>query len=327
MGTNSVFDEAKIFVAGHEGMVGSAIVRALEKQGASNIVSASRRELDLTSQANVSQFLQDASPDWVVVAAARVGGIHANSTYPANFIYENLMQEANLIHGAFSTGCKRLLFLGSSCIYPKLAEQPIDEEALLTGALEPTNEPYAIAKIAGIKLCEAYRHQHDVDYRSVMPTNLYGPGDNFHPEDSHVIPALMSRVHEAKSNGDAEVFIWGSGTPRREFLHVDDLADACLHIMGLPRETLEEVMQPVLSHINIGSGVEVSIKELAETLCDVIGYKGRLVFDESQPDGMIRKLLDVSRLRKLGWQASTDLKPGLASTYDWFQKYYDGLRR
>ena len=327
MATDTAFDSAKIFVAGHEGMVGSAIVRALGEQGLSNIISAPRSELDLTSQAAVSQFLHNGHPDWVVIAAAKVGGIHANSTYPADFIYDNLIMECNLIHGAFMAGCKKVLFLGSSCIYPKFAEQPIDEKALLTGALEPTNEPYAIAKIAGIKLCEAYKHQHGVDYHSLMPTNLYGPGDNFHAEDSHVIPALMSRIHEAKTRGNEEVVIWGSGTPRREFLHVNDLANACVHIMGLPKDELEEVMQPVLSHINIGTGVEVTIRELAETLCDVIGFEGKLVFDETQPDGMARKLLDVTRLRRLGWQASIDLKAGLASTYDWFLENYGSLRR
>ena len=327
MTTDTAFENAKIFIAGHEGMVGSAIMRALGEHGVSNIISAPRSELDLNSQAAVSQFLQNEHPDWVVIAAAKVGGIHANSTYPADFIYDNLMMECNLIHGAFMAGCKKVLFLGSSCIYPKFAEQPIDEKALLTGALEPTNEPYAIAKIAGIKLCEAYKHQHGVDYHSLMPTNLYGPGDNFHAEDSHVIPALMSRIHEAKTRGNEEAVIWGSGKPQREFLHVDDLADACVHIMGLPRDELEEVMRPVLSHINIGTGVEVTISELAETLCDVIGFEGKLVFDETQPDGMARKLLDVTRLRKLGWQASTDLKPGLASTYDWFLANYASLRR
>ena len=319
--------EGKIYVAGHLGMVGSAIVRRLHDAGCDNLLLKSRAEVDLENQQQVHDFLQAEKPDYIYLAAARVGGIYANNTFPAQFIYSNLMVAANMINGAHSAGVHGMLFLGSSCIYPKLAPQPMAETCLLTGALEETNGPYAIAKIAGIKLCEAYRRQHGVDYRSVMPTNLYGPGDNFHPEDSHVIPALMSRIHEAKTRGNEEVVIWGSGTPRREFLHVNDLANACVHIMGLPRDELEGAMQPVLSHINIGTGVEVTIRELAETLCDVIGFEGKLVFDETQPDGMTRKLLDVTRLRRLGWHASIDLKAGLASTYDWFLENYGSLRR
>lgn len=308
----------RIYVAGHRGMVGSAIVRALEGAGANNIVTRSHRDLDLTDQRAVNAFFADEKPGYVVIAAAKVGGIHANNTYPADFLYDNLMIEASLIRGAFNAGCKELLFLGSSCIYPKLAEQPMREEALLDGHLEPTNEAYAIAKIAGIKLCESFNRQYGTDYRSLMPTNLYGPGDNFHPEDSHVIPALMRRIHEAKENGDKEVIIWGTGSPRREFLHVNDLAEACLHIMQLPKEQLDEAVSPMMSHINVGTGVDVTIKELAELVKKVVGFEGDLTFDTSRPDGTPRKLLDVSRVHQLGWQARTDLEDGLRSTYNWF---------
>lgn len=307
-------------------MVGSAIVRALEAAGAKNIVMRSHRGLDLTDQAAVDAFFADEKPDYVVIAAAKVGGIHANNTYPADFLYDNLMIEANLIRGAFNAGCKELLFLGSSCIYPKLAEQPMREEALLDGHLEPTNEAYAIAKIAGIKLCESYNRQHGTDYRSLMPTNLYGPGDNFHPEDSHVIPALMRRIHEAKENGDKEVVIWGTGSPMREFLHVDDLAEACLHIMQLPKTKLDEFTSPMMSHINVGTGVDVTIRELAELITKVVGFEGELTFDTSKPDGTPRKLLDVSRINNLGWIAQTDLEAGLRSTYEWFLENHDKIR-
>jgi GDP-L-fucose synthase len=263
----------------------------------------------------------------VIVAAAKVGGIHANNTYPANFLVENLMMECNLIQGAFDLGCTNLLFLGSSCIYPKLAPQPIQEDALLNGYLEPTNEAYAIAKIAGIKLCESFNRQHNTDYRALMPTNLYGPGDNCHPENSHVIPALMRRIHEAKLSHSADVVIWGSGTPMREFLHVDDLAAACLHLMTLPKAQLDAAISPMMSHINVGTGVDVTIRELAQTLADVIGFEGKLAFDSTKPDGTPRKLLDVSKINDLGWQAKFDLQNGLASTYEWFLGNETNLRR
>ena len=309
---------SKIYVAGHNGMVGSAIVRRLEKQGFCHIVTRNSRELDLTCQQAVNDFFQAEKPDYVVLAAARVGGIHANNTYPAEFIYQNLMIEANVIHAAWQAGCNNLLFLGSSCIYPKLAEQPMAEDALLTGTLEPTNEPYAIAKIAGIKLCESYNRQYNTDYRSVMPTNLYGPYDNFHPENSHVIPALLRRFHEAKLADAEEVVIWGSGKPMREFLHVDDMADACLHVMQLDHAAYRANTQPMQSHINVGTGTDVTIRELAETVRDVTGFKGKLTFDSSKPDGAPRKLMNVSRLEKLGWQAAINLREGLADAYQWF---------
>ena len=315
---------SKVFVAGHRGMVGSAISRQFEARG-QEVVTVSRDELDLTDQAAVRTFAQGINPDWVVVAAARVGGIHGNNTYPADFIYDNLMIEANLIHAAFEAG-SRVLFLGSSCIYPKLAAQPMQEEALLTGMLEPTNEPYAIAKIAGIKLCESYNRQHGTDFRSVMPTNLYGTGDNFHSENAHVIPMLMRRFHEAKEAGAAEVTVWGTGQAMREFLHVDDLAEACIHVMDLPKAEIDGVTEPMCSHINVGTGVDVTIRELAETIKDVVGFEGELVFDTTKPDGTPRKLLDVSKLRGLGWQSKISLKEGLASTYDWFLANQDSLR-
>jgi GDP-L-fucose synthase len=314
-----------IFVAGHNGMVGAGIVRQLQALG-TEIITAERSDLDLTSQEQVAEFMASEAPDTVVVAAAKVGGIHANNTYPAEFIYQNLVIEANLIHAAFTSGCTQLLFLGSSCIYPKLADQPMKEEVLLTGGLEATNEPYAIAKIAGIKLCESYNRQHGTDYRPVMPTNLYGPGDNFHAVDSHVIPALMIRIHEAKEAAAAEVVVWGTGKAMREFLHVDDLAAACVHVMGLPRETLEGVTTPMCSHLNVGTGIDVTIRELAETLVRVVGFEGRLVFDADKPDGTPRKLLDVSKLNSLGWQAQISLEEGLRSTYAWFLDHQDTLR-
>ena len=315
---------SKVFVAGHRGMVGSAISRQFEARG-QNVVTVSRDELDLTDQAAVRAFTRGINPDWVVVAAARVGGINGNNTHPADFIYDNLMIEANLIHAAFEAG-SRVLFLGSSCIYPKLAAQPMPEEALLTGMLEPTNEPYAIAKIAGIKLCESYNRQHGTDFRSVMPTNLYGTGDNFHSENAHVIPMLMRRFHEAKEAGAAEATVWGTGQAMREFLHVDDLAEACIHVMDLPKAEIDGVTEPMCSHINVGTGVDVTIRELAETIKDVVGFEGELVFDTTKPDGTPRKLLDVSKLRGLGWQAKISLQAGLTSTYAWFLANQNSLR-
>lgn len=307
--------DTKTYVAGHRGMVGSAIVRALNKRGDSNIVTRTHAELDLADQAAVRGFFEAERPGQIYLAAAKVGGIHANNTYPAEFIYQNLMMEANVIHEAWRVGVKKLLFLGSSCIYPKLAPQPMSEDALLTGTLEPTNEPYAIAKIAGIKLCESYNRQYGTDYRSVMPTNLYGPGDNYHPENSHVIPALIRRFHEAKANNDASVVIWGTGTPMREFLFVDDMAEACVHVMGLDRAIYAANTQPMLSHINVGTGVDMTIRELAETIGKVIGFPGRIEFDPTKPDGAPRKLLDVSRLHALGWEARVDLEEGLTLAY------------
>jgi GDP-L-fucose synthase len=310
-----------LFIAGHRGMVGSAVVRRLQSLGYRRIVTVMHAELDLTSQAAVRAFFASQRIDAVVLAAAKVGGIHANNTYPAEFIYENLIIEANVIHAAHTAGVQRLLFLGSSCIYPKLAEQPMREDALLTGNLEATNEPYAIAKIAGIKLCESYNRQYGRDYRSVMPTNLYGPGDNFHPENSHVVPALLRRFHEAAQGGAQEVVIWGSGTPMREFLHVDDMAAASVHVMELADAPYRAHTQPMLSHINVGTGVDCTIRELAQTIAKVTGFTGRLVFDASKPDGTPRKLMDVSRLRALGWQASIGLEDGLRDAYRWFVQH------
>jgi GDP-L-fucose synthase len=317
---SGLIDET-VFVAGHRGMVGSAIVRRLQALGHRRLLTTGRAELDLGSQAEVRAYFQAHRIDRVVLAAAKVGGIHANNAFPAEFIYENLMIQANVIHAAHLAGVQRLLFLGSSCIYPRLAEQPMREEALLTGTLEATNEPYAIAKIAGIKLCESYNRQHGRDYRSVMPTNLYGPGDNFHPENSHVIPALLQRFHAAAEADAAEVVIWGSGRPMREFLHVDDMAAASVHVMQLPDELYRAHTQPMLSHINVGTGVDCTIRELAETLARVTGFKGRLVFDAGKPDGTPRKLMDVSRLRALGWQAAIGLEAGLRDTYAWFLEH------
>ncbi|TCS37167.1 GDP-L-fucose synthase [Reinekea marinisedimentorum] len=316
----------KVFVAGHRGMVGSAIVRQLESDQSIEIVTKSRSELDLTNQQAVSDFFQQEAIDEVYLAAAKVGGIHANNTYPAEFIYENLMIECNIIHSAFKSGITKLLFLGSSCIYPRMAEQPMAESALLTGTLEPTNEPYAIAKIAGIKLCESYNRQYGVDYRSVMPTNLYGPHDNFHPENSHVIPALIRRFHEAKMNGDAKVVAWGSGKPMREFLHVDDMAAASVFVMNLPESTYQEHTQPMLSHINVGTGEDCTIRELVETVAAVTGFKGDIEFDSTKPDGAPRKLMNVGRLHSLGWQHSYNLSEGLKHAYDWFLENQDKFR-
>jgi GDP-L-fucose synthase len=309
---------AAIFVAGHRGMVGSAIVRRLESLGYQNIITRTHAELDLERQIEVENFFRDERVDQVYMAAAKVGGIHANNTYPAEFIYDNLIVECNLIHTAHIAGVQKLLFLGSSCIYPKLAPQPMREDALLTGKLEPTNEPYAIAKIAGIKLCESYNRQYGRDYRSVMPTNLYGPNDNYHAENSHVIPALLRRFHEAVQSGTSEVVVWGSGKPMREFLHVDDMAAASVHVMELNEATYRAHTHPMLSHINVGSGVDCTIRELAETVARVTGFTGRLSFDASKPDGAPRKLMDVSRLKALGWQASISLEDGLRNAYQWF---------
>ena len=300
-------------------MVGSAIVRTLQQQGHTNLITRTHAELDLTDQAAVRAFFAQEKPDQVYLAAARVGGIHANSTYPAEFIYENLMIEANIVDAAFRHGVRKLLFLGSSCIYPKLAPQPMREDALLTGTLESTNEPYAIAKIAGIKLCESYNrqygHSHGVDYRSVMPTNLYGPGDNYHPENSHVIPALIRRFHEAKVHQAPTVAIWGTGTPRREFLYVDDMAAASVHVMNLALSVYEQHTQPMLSHINVGYGDDVTIRELAQAVGETIGYAGAITFDVSKPDGTPRKWMDSQRLRDLGWQPTVDLREGLKRAY------------
>ena len=316
--------DLKVYVAGHRGMVGSAIVRQLLAQGhpAERIVVRTHAELDLTNQAAVRAFFLHERPDQVYLAAAKVGGIHANNTFPAEFIYQNLMIEANVIDAAFSNGVRRLLFLGSSCVYPKLALQPMREDALLTGPLEPTNEPYAIAKIAGIKLCESYSRQYGasqgVDYRSVMPTNLYGPGDNYHPENSHVIPALIRRFHEAAVSHAPTVTVWGSGEPRREFLYVDDMATACVHVMNLDRAIYDANTQPMQSHINVGIGSDLTIRELAVAVAKSVGYEGRIVFDATKPDGAPRKLIDSSRLAKLGWQPKVGLEVGLANAYQDF---------
>ena len=315
-----------IFVAGHRGMVGSAIVRALSSNNAINIMTASRSNLDLLNQESVNNFFKQNDIDQVYLAAAKVGGIHANKEYPAQFIYENLMIQSNIIHAAHSSNIQQLLFLGSSCIYPKFAEQPIKENSLLTGILESTNEPYAIAKIAGIKLCESYNRQYGRDYRSVMPTNLYGPNDNFHPENSHVIPAMIGRFHKAVQNTTKDLVIWGSGTPMREFLHVDDMAAASIHIMNLDREIYYLHTEPMLSHINVGTGIDCTIKELAETISEVTEFKGELIFDSSKPDGTPRKLMDVSKLKGLGWQHSITLKNGLVDTYTWFKNNLQNVR-
>lgn len=312
----------KIYIAGHRGMVGGAILRNLQLKIAAGedleLITRTSADLDLTNQATVHDFMQSEKPDAVILAAAKVGGIIANNTFPAQFIYENLMIECNAIHAAYQAGVSQLLQLGSSCIYPKLADQPMAEDALLTGTLEPTNEPYAVAKIAGIKLCESYNRQYGVDYRSVMPTNLYGPGDNFHPENSHVLPALIRRFHEAVENNTQTVTIWGSGNPMREFLHVDDMAEASLFVLGLDSETYQRETQEMLSHINVGSGADVTIRELAETVAKVTGFKGNLEFDGSKPDGAPRKLMNVSRLARLGWTSSTGLEDGIRGTYQWF---------
>ena len=320
-------NQPKIYVAGHRGMVGSAIVRTLQAQGQTNIVIRTHAELDLTNQHAVRTFFGSEKPDQVYLAAAKVGGIHANNTYPAEFIYQNLMMEANVIHEAFKAGVQKLLFLGSSCIYPKAVAQPMREDALLTGVLESTNEPYAIAKIAGIKLCESYNRQYGVDYRSVMPTNLYGVGDNYHPENSHVIPALIRRFHEAKVNQLSEVLIWGSGQPMREFLYVDDMAAASVYVMNLNKMIYDEYTEPMLSHINVGFGSDVTIKELAEAISEVVGYQGAIGFDASKPDGTLRKLMDSGRLNGLGWRGEINLKDGLLKAYQDFLEHIEVLRK
>jgi GDP-L-fucose synthase len=323
----TLYRDSKIFVAGHRGMVGSAIVRILQQHGYDNLVLRSRDQLDLTEQAAVRNFFKDERPDLVIVAAAKVGGIHANNTYPADFIYENLMIESNLIHQSHKADIDGLLFLGSSCIYPKLAEQPMPESTLLSGSLEPTNEPYAIAKIAGIKLCESYNRQHGRDYRSLMPTNLYGPGDNFDLENSHVIPALMRKFHEAKTNKSPNVEIWGSGNARREFLHVDDLANACLHLLQLTPENYGSATAPMLSHINVGTGEDITIAHLAHLIQAVVDYSGNILFNADRPDGAPRKLLEIKKLKNLGWRPAIGLEQGLKDTYAWYCKHIHKLRQ
>ena len=315
----------RIYVAGHRGMVGSAICRQLSLRDDIELVVKTHKELDLTVQKDVDAFFEQEKIDQVYLAAAKVGGIYANNTFPAEFIYQNLMIESNIIHSAHKAGLQKLLFLGSSCIYPKFAKQPMNESALLTGILEPTNEPYAIAKIAGIKLCESYNRQYGRDYRSVMPTNLYGINDNFHPENSHVIPALMRRFHEAKI-GSPEVIFWGTGTPMREFLYVDDMAAASVHVMELDEAIYQQNTQPMLSHINVGTGVDCSIREMAETMASVVGYQGKIVFDVTKPDGTPRKLMDVTRLKNLGWQYRYNLHEGLSLTYKWFIENINSFR-
>lgn len=315
----------RVFVAGHRGMVGGAIARKLEARGI-ELITRTRSELDLCDQAAVYAFMATEKPDAVILAAAKVGGIIANDTYPAQFIHENLVIQNNIIHGAHLAGVDRLLFLGSSCIYPRMADQPMREDALLTGPLEPTNEPYAIAKIAGIKMCESYNRQYGRDYRSVMPTNLYGPGDNFHPENSHVIPALMRRFHEAVLAKAASVTLWGTGLPKREFLHVDDMANGCLHVMDMDKAAFDQIIDPRLSHINIGTGEDVSIFELAHKVAEVTGFQGEITLDASKPDGAPRKLMDVSRLKDLGWEARIQLDDGLRETYAWFLDHRDDFR-
>ena len=309
----------KIYIAGHSGLAGSAIVRQLESRGFTNLLMRTHKELDLTNQTQVQNFFQQEKPDYVILAAAKVGGIHANNTYPADFIYQNMMIEANIINSAYENKVKRLLFLGSTCIYPKAVEQRMREDALLTGILEATNEPYALAKIAGVKLCESYNRQYNTDFRSVMPTNLYGINDNFHQEDSHVIPALMRRFHEAKVKQEPEVVVWGTGNAMREFLYVDDMAEASLFVLGLNQKTYQDITKPMLSHINIGTGKEVTIREMAETMKDIVDFGGKITFDDTKPEGSLRKLIDVSLLSSIGWQYKTDLKLGLEKTYEWYQ--------
>lgn len=310
----------KIFIAGHNGMVGSAILNLLKKDESVEIVTRNRDELDLSDQSRVLDFLSTESPDSIIIAAAKVGGINANNKFPAEFLYQNLMIQNNLIHGSYLSGIKKLLFLGSSCIYPKNANQPIKEDYLLTGKLESTNEPYAIAKIAGIKMCESYNRQYGLDYRSIMPTNLYGERDNFHPSNSHVVPGLIRRFHEAKISNLSNVTIWGDGSPLREFLHVDDMAKASIYVMNLEKSNYEINTEPMLSHINIGSGQELSIKELAYLLKDIINYEGELLFDTSKPNGTMRKFLDSSKINRMGWKAEIDIRHGLKRTYDWYKQ-------
>ena len=310
----------KIYIAGHNGMVGSAIVKKLHEKGFANIITRSSSELDLTNQQKVHNFLQNEKPNYIIIAAAKVGGIYANNIYPAEFIYQNLLIEANLIHGAYLAEINNLLFLGSSCIYPKESLQPIKEEYLLGGYLEATNEPYAIAKIAGIKLCESYNRQYGTDYRSIMPTNLYGPNDNFHPRNSHVIPALIMKFHEAKVCGKTSVEVWGSGKPMREFLHVDDMAEASIHIMNLNKKILEEEIDPMLSHINVGTGIDIKIKDIAKMIKEIVEFDGEIIFNTKMPDGAKRKLLDISKINNLGWKHNVSLKEGLRETYKWYVK-------
>ena len=310
----------KIYIAGHRGLVGSAIVRQLESRGFTNLLMRTHKELDLTNQVQVQTFFEQEKPGYVILAAAKVGGIHANNTYPADFIYQNMMIEANVINSAYENKVERLLFLGSTCIYPKAVEQPMREDALLTNVLESTNEPYALAKIAGIKLCESYNRQYGTDFRSVMPTNLYGINDNFHSENSHVIPALMSRFHEAKINNDAEVVVWGTGNAMREFLYVDDMAQASLFVLELDEKTYKANTQPMLSHINVGTGKDTTIREMAEVMKQVVGYEGELTFDTTKPNGAQRKLIDITRLKTMGWVYNISLKEGLKETYKWYLK-------
>jgi GDP-L-fucose synthase len=316
----------KIYIAGHNGMVGSAIIRKLRKNGIQNIVTRNQSDLDLTDQSTVRNFLKNEKPEYVVIAAAKVGGILANNTFPAEFIFQNLMIQSNLIHGSFLAGINNLLFLGSSCIYPKNSQQPIKEEYLLNGYLEETNEPYAIAKIAGIKLCESYNRQYDTDYRSIMPTNLYGANDNFHDKNSHVIPSLIKKFHAAKEKNEPLVEIWGSGNPMREFMHVDDMADASVHIMNLDKVSFYSIIDPMLSHINIGTGEDISIRDLSQIIKQIVGYRGEIYFNTEMPDGTFRKLLDVRKLNNLGWKNSISLIEGLEETYKWFTQNTENLR-
>ena len=315
----------KIYIAGHRGLVGSAVLRNLESKGFNNLLTKSHKDLDLTNQTKVKNFFDKEKPDYVILAAAKVGGIYANNTYPADFIYQNTMIETNIIHSAYENKVKRLLFLGSTCIYPKEIKQPMQEDALLSNKLEPTNEPYALSKILGIKLCESYNRQHGTDFRSVMPTNLYGINDNFDPENSHVIPGLMQRFHNAKINNDNEVMVWGTGNAMREFLFVDDMAEASLFVLGIDKEIYDENTLPMISHINVGSGKDITIKELAEIMKEVVGFEGKISFDNTKPDGSPRKLIDVSRLSKMGWKNSTSLREGLELTYNWYKNNLDNV--
>ena len=315
----------KIYIAGHRGLVGSAVLRNLESKGFNNLLTKSHKDLDLTNQTKVKNFFEKEKPDYVILAAAKVGGIYANNTYPADFIYQNTMIETNIIHSAYENKVKRLLFLGSTCIYPKEIKQPMQEDALLSNKLEPTNEPYALSKILGIKLCESYNRQHGTDFRSVMPTNLYGINDNFDPENSHVIPGLMQRFHNAKINNDNEVMVWGTGNAMREFLFVDDMAEASLFVLGIDKEIYDENTLPMISHINVGSGKDITIKELAEIMKEVVGFEGKISFDNTKPDGSPRKLIDVSRLSKMGWKNSTSLREGLELTYNWYKNNLDNV--
>ena len=321
--TQPLSPETRIYVSGHRGLAGSALMRCLKSKGFNNLIVRTHQELELTDQSAVRNFFQEEKIDYVIVAAAKVGGIHANNTYPAEFIYGNLMVEANLIHEAYRAGIDRILFLGSSCIYPKHAPQPMREDVLLTGLMEPTNEPYAVAKIAGIKLCESYNRQYGTHFRSVMPTNLYGPNDNFDLENSHVLPALIRKFHEAKESGETSIEVWGTGNPRREFLHVNDLADACVYLMGLPDEIYESSVSPRLSHVNVGTGEDMTIRSLAEMIGDIVEFQGKIHFNTDKPDGPPRKLLDVSLLNRLGWKRKISIEDGLISTYQWYLEHQE----